>query len=476
MSFINRSYLEPEQKALEINLNDKVYGSFAEIGAGQEVARYFFQAGGAAGTIAKTMSAYDKVVSDKIYGAEEKGRYVCESRLYKMLDHEYELMVNRLSDERPATCFFAFADTVAAINYHKTVKGDGWMGVRFQLEPQEDANEIVLHFRLLDNDNQLQQQATGILGVNLIYACFNYQNDIEKLILSLMDNLAGRVSVDLLRITGPNFRTVDNRLVALNLVNFGLTDVTIFDPTGRPLHASELVYKKPVLMVRGSWHPPTVVNMDMLKSATHQFKELPNIDGNTVKVFAELTIDNLKLNGDIDVQDYLDRVDILGKMGMTVAISNCEEYRKMIAYFSDYKVPSLGIVLGVKNLLKIVESNFYKYKDGSLLAAFGELFTKDVKFLVYPALMEGNEELMTSQNMPLPEGIKFLYRHLLDSGQIIDMVHFKKETLHIYSQEVLQLLRGDHPDWDKYVPDVVAKYVREKCLFGFPCQRMEFEY
>ncbi len=177
---MERKLLETEQKALEINLDEKVYGSFAEIGAGQEVARHFFQVGAAAGTIAKTISAYDKVMSDKIYGIESTGRYVCESRVYKMLDHEYELMESRLENDRPNSCFFAFADSVAAINYQRTIRGSGWLGIRFQLSPGGVPNDLVIHVKMLDNDNQLQQQAIGILGVNLIYACYRYHTDPEN--------------------------------------------------------------------------------------------------------------------------------------------------------------------------------------------------------------------------------------------------------------------------------------------------------
>ena len=230
--------LETEQKALEINLDDNIYGTFAEIGAGQEVARYFFQVGAAAGTIAKTISAYDKVYSDKIYGLETSGRYVCESRLYKMLDHEYDLMIERLENQRPNANFFVFADTIAAINYTKTIKGDGWLGLRFQLSPNGQPNDIVLHVKMLDNDNHLQQQAIGVLGVNLIYGCYKYHENPEMLIQSLMDGLHGRVAIDMLRLSGPNFEEVDNRWLCLMLVKHGLSDVAMFGPDGRSVHLS----------------------------------------------------------------------------------------------------------------------------------------------------------------------------------------------------------------------------------------------
>lgn len=229
-----RQFLETEQKALEINLDPRIYGSFAEIGAGQEVARYFFKVGAAAGTIAKTISAYDKVVSDDIYGREPSGRYVCESRLYKMLDHEYELLLDRLSGQRPDLCLFAFADTITTINYHRTIKGQGWMGMRFQLSPHAEPNEIVLHIELQDGNANLQQQAVGILGVNLLYACYRYHADYKELLASLLDKLEDRIRIDVVRMKGPDFEHIDNRLLLLSLIEQNLTDVAVFDKKGQP--------------------------------------------------------------------------------------------------------------------------------------------------------------------------------------------------------------------------------------------------
>jgi hypothetical protein len=270
---MTRRVLETEQKALEINLDDPIYGAFAEIGAGQEVARYFFQVGAAAGTIAKSMSAYDKTVSDEIYGPEQvgKGRYVCESRLYKMLDHEYRLMERRLRVVRPDQTFFAFADTVAAINYTKTIKGDGWLGLRFQLHPNKAPNDLIVHVRMLDQDNRLQQQAVGIVGVNMVYSAYRYHKEPETLVTSLLDNLKGRVAIDMVRLTGPDFEQLDNRLVALWLVKNGLSEVAIFGPDGDTKHAGEFLYRKSILLARGSYRPPTLVQEDMIRNAYAQF-------------------------------------------------------------------------------------------------------------------------------------------------------------------------------------------------------------
>ena len=471
-----RQALETEQKALEINLDDEIYGTFAEIGAGQEVARHFFQAGGAAGTIAKTMSAYDKVYSDKIYGPEASGRYVCESRLYKMLDHEYDLMDARLQNEKAGCNFFVFADTVSALNYSKTVLGDGWLGLRFQLNPDSEPNDIVLHVKMLDNDTKLQQQAVGILGVNLVYACFRYNDDAEVMLQSLMDNLHDRVVIDMVRITGPDFKNLDNRWLSLMLVKHKLSDVAIFGPDGRNVHASEFLYKKNVLVVRGSFRPATLVNLDMIKSSWEQFRNEQDIDSRNSMLLTEITIDNLCLDGELDEKDFLDRAEVLCTLGQTVVISNCENHQKLISYFSDFKVQKLGLVIGVRQMLEVINRKYQRNRDGRLLTSFGELFTRNVKMYVYPSMQEGSEELMTSANLPVPEGIKFLYQHLLDSGQIVDIKGFKAEILHIFSKDVLKMLQADDENWDEMVPPKVSVLIKEKCLFGFPSQKLEFEY
>jgi hypothetical protein len=471
-----RQLLETDQKALEINLDPYIYGTFAEIGAGQEVARYFFQAGAAAGTIAKTMSAYDKTYSDQIYGPEPSNRYVCETRLYKMLDHEYSLMESRLTNERPDNNFFVFADTVAAVNFQRTIKGDGWLGIRFQLQPDGAPNDLVLHVRMLDNDNHLQQQAIGILGVNLIYACYRYNHDPEVMLQSLMDSLRGRVKIDMVRLTGPDFKSLDNRLLSLWIVKNRLSDVAIFGADRQNMHASEFLYKKHVMLVRGSFRPATLVNLDMLKASFQQFRTEPDIDPRQAYLLTEVTLDNLRAEGELDEQDFLDRAELLNTLGYTVVVSDCQEYQKMTAYLSDYRVQRIGIVLGVRELLDLINDKYYKNMDGRLLAAFGELFTYQVKFYIYPALQEGSGELINAHNAPMPEGVKFLYKHLLDNHQIVDVQDFDPEVLHIFSKEVLHLLQNGEPGWEALVPAAVASLIKERCLFGYPAEQLEFDY
>lgn len=471
-----RQILETDQKALEINLNQNIYGTFSEIGAGQEVARYFFQVGAAAGTIAKTMSAYDKIYSDKIYGVEPTGRYVCESRVYKMLDHEFDLLQGRLRTERPNATFFAFADTVAAINYSRTIKGNGWLGLRFQLHPDNEFNQLVLHARMLDKNNQLQQQAIGILGVNMIYACYHYQNEPDVLIQSLLDGLEGRIKIDMIRLDGADFEAVDNRLLCLKLVEYGLTDVAMFGPDGRSVHPSEFLYKKHLMVVRGSFRPPTLVNQDMIRKSFDQFREEESVDARKSFLLTEITLDNLRAEGPIDEKDFLARADLLCELDQTVIVSNCEEHHRLIRYLASYKIPTLGIVIGARQLLELMNEKYYQNTDGELLEVFGKLFKKHVRFYVYPAMQEGSEELMTAETLPIPEGVKFLYKHLVDNKQIVNIEKYNANILHIFSTSVLQMINNDEDNWEKMVSRKVADAIKDKCLFGYPSEKLEFEY
>lgn len=459
--------LKTEQKALEINLDNTIYGTFAEIGAGQEVARNFFQVGAAAGTIAKTMSAYDKTYSDAIYGTEKSGRYVCESRLYKMLDHEYELMDERLTEERKDTKFFVFADTVAAINYSRTIKGNGWLGVRFQTEPDGQPNDLVLHVRMLDNNNKLQQEAVGILGVNLIYACFKYGNDPEKFVRSLQDGIKGRVMIDLLRLTGPSFTHIDNRLLSLYLVKHGLTEVTIFDEKGNSIHASEFLYKKSLMVVRGNFRPPTLVTKDVFMSGFNQFISEEEVDPEKAFMITEVTMEYLfKDKGRIDESDFLNRADLLCALGHKVIITNCNNHQALINYMADYRVQNLGLVLGVKELQEIIIDKYNNNQDGRILVAMGELFTRNIKIYAYPAL-DADKGLVTADNLEVPDGIEFLYKHLLKSQQIEQIKIYNKDLLSIFPWEIREAIENGASGWEDKVPSKVVNVIKEKGLFGY---------
>ncbi len=483
MSKIKRLELDTDQKALEINLDQNIYGSFAEIGAGQEVARYFFKVGAAAGTIAKSMSAYDKKVSDDIYGPEPSGRYVCRARVDKMLDHEYNLNIQRLREERPEAKLFAFADSVAAINYTRTIKGHGWLGLRFQLSPNKEPNDIVLHVRMKDRNNPLQQQAIGVLGVNLVYGAYNYYRDPETMIVSLMDSLSDRISIDMVKLSGPDFDGIDGRLPSLWLVKNNMTEVAMFGAGCQGIHASEFLYKKEVMIVRGNYRPTTLVHMDLMEAGFKQFKEEEEVDESKAHLLAEITLDNLgKANAKIDEKDFLARADILCGLGRTVLISNCDQFNKLISYLGDYKIKHLGVVFGVRQLVEMINQLFYQNKDGLLLKAFGNIFHRNVFIYTYPAEQRNpatgeitSKELVTTKNMTVPKGVAFLIKHLIESRQIVDMVYYNPELLNIYAGKVLAMIRKGDDDWEKLVPPEAVQIIKEKNLFDYKSQQLKFE-
>ncbi len=457
--------LTQEQKALQINLDNYIYGTFAEIGAGQEVARLFFQVGAAAGTIAKTMSAYDKTYSDAIYGAEPSGRYVCRPRIDNMLEHEYGLMVERLQDVRPNTKFFVFADTVAAINYQKTIKGQGWLGLRFQLSPDSKPNDLIIHTKMLDNDNKLQQEAIGMLGVNMIYGAYYHSDNPEKLIASLIDNLRERVEIDMVSLKGPDFKDFDQRLIALYLVRNTMTNVAMFDEFGEMTHASEHLYKKHLMVVRGHYRPPTKVTLDVFESGFKQFKTQPVVEEERARLVAEITLENLIVDGKTNEEDFLMRTKMLNGLGQKVFISDCNNHQKLINYLSDYKIKNLGLVIGAHELNHIINEKYQLNQDGRLLVAFGELFNRNIIIYVYPAY-DDNGNLMTAESLPVPQGIHFLYKHLLDCKQIIPIHNFNRELLKIQPTVVISDLLSGEDDWEDKLPPDVIKVIKENNYFG----------
>ncbi|MCC5946579.1 MAG: TonB-dependent receptor [Bernardetiaceae bacterium] len=470
---MNGRMLTTKQKALQLNLDARIYGSYAEIGAGQEVAAAFFKAGAASGTIAKTMSAYDMKFSDAIYGPEKSGRYVCEARLLKMLKKEFRLLEERLSQSRPETNFFAFANTVEVLNFQKTNNGHGWLGLRFQANPQTSPNEFVIHVNLLDNHKFLQEQVIGILGVNMIYACYYYADKPDLLLTSLMDNLSrDRVEIDMVRITGPDFEHIDNRIMSLKLVKNGMSNAALFDTKGKVRQPSEYLYKKNILALRGRFRPVTHVNMDIFERSKELFLDDPDVDPDAVVVLAELTLKNLNAEGEgIDEQDFLDRVDILGSLGKAVMISNYQEYYRLVSYLSSLnRQRKIGLALGVYSLADIFNPRFYNELKGGFLEAYGRLFGHNVVAYVYPSSDTASGELITSENFELKSEFKYLCNYLIANNQIIDIQNFKNSILHIFSDDVLAMIRkGEDESWRDMVPKEVVKAISQKCLFGYPC-------
>ena len=456
-----------ERKALAVNLDPRRYGTFAEIGAGQEVVRWFFRVGGAAGTIAKSMSAYDMSVSDAIYG--QCDRYVCRKRLEDMLDREHSLNLERLRESRgDTTAFFAFADTVSARNFKGTNECHGWMGVRFQSHPGDQDSQIIIHVRMLDTENALQQEAIGITGVNLLYGAFFLNHEPDQLIESLLDNLSTRrIEIDMIEFSGIAFRHVDNRVMSLRLVQLGLSNAAMFSAKGEVLQPSEVLYKKPILVERGSFRPLTNVNLDMLSSAHEKFCQEPDVDADHVVTLAEITMRNLKANGDIDLRDFLARVDLLAACGMTVLISDYFEYYRLAAYLARYTKKKIGITMGVGSLCELFDNKYYTELDGGILESFGRLFKNDLKLYIYPLLDRKTGELTMVDNLKVAPELRKLYEYLVDKGCIEQLDNFDAMNLSTFSREVLRQIQAGDPSWIEHVPAEVAEVIQRRGFFGY---------
>jgi len=461
--------LSSVRKALILNLDSTVYGTFAEIGAGQEVARTFFQAGGASGTVAKTISAYDMEMSDALYGKEPSSRYVSKNRLLKMLKQEATELTKTLGKSiRKGTRFFVFADTVTTINFAKDKKGHGWMGVRFQIDPKGEANEVILHVRLLENTAIQQQETYGVLGTNLLYACFNHYKRPNLFLQSLMDSLLpDQLEITMIEMSGPELNYVDNRLLGVQLVKNGMAKAIIFDHSGKVQTPEEMLYKKNVLAFRGSFRPITYVGLDMIKSSYSLFKRDADYDKSNTLALCEITLNNLLSEGEFSEQDFLDRVDILNGIGQNVMVSNYREYYKLVSYFSQFQIKNLRIVIGVLTLKKVLDKSYYSHLKGGVLEAFGKLFTDNMKLYVYPALQKDLENLMDSTSIPRSHDLNFIYNYLIQNRKIIDIKEVNKERLHIFSSQVLKLIHEKNPEWETMVPDYVSEQIKQKNLFGY---------
>jgi hypothetical protein len=459
--------LSTNQKALKINLDHLFYGTFAEIGAGQEVARWFFKVGGAAGTISKSMSAYDMAVSDAIYGRCK--RYVSRERLQGMLDHEHSLNLERLQSARKdSTAFFAFANTVAARNYLGTNECHGWMGVKFQAHPRDNDSQIIIHVRMLDRENDLQQEALGIVGVNLLYGAFFLHHRPDALVESLLDNLSTqRIEIDMIEFSGIEFRYVDNRVMSLKLVQLGLSGAAMFGPSGEVLQPSEVLRKRPVLVERGSFRPVTKVNIDMINSARDRFAAELQVDRSEVVELMEITMRNLLATGQIDLTDFLARADILAAVGKTVLISDYFEYYRLAAYLARYTSQPIAVTMGVASIQDLFKEEYYSGLEGGILEAFGKLFTKDLRIYVYPLKDTATGQLSTVENMQMAGDLHNLYRHLVERGRIKQLNNFDESVLHIFSRDVLRRIKDNDPSWETMVPPEIADLIKHRRYFGY---------
>lgn len=455
------------QKALDINLDDGLYGSFAEIGAGQEVVRWFFQAGGAAGTVAKSMSAYDMQVSDAIYG--DCQRYVSRQRLEAMLAYEQGLNRERLTTSRgSSTCFFTFADTVSALNYHGTNECHAWMGLRFQAEPGADDSLIIIHIRMLDDNNAAQQEAVGIVGVNLIHAAIRLHRTPEAMLSMLRDNVSDwRVEIDMVEVSGPAFTGVDNRILSLRLVELGLSGAAMFAADGTVLQPSEVLRKKPVLVQRGRFRPITHVNMDMLATSMRAFEQSTGVaPGETVPIM-ELSLHNLREDSAVDLQDFLSRAEVVSSTGSIVMISDYQRYFRLAAYLYRYTHRPIGIAMGLDNLRSLFEEKYYDQLEGGILESFGRLFKNKLKLLVYPSKNSRSGELENFESLKLENGLSHLLDYLVARDCIVPLTPSFENLLEIYSHDVLELIAENDMRWRNLVPDTVAEKIVAGRLFGY---------
>ena len=458
-----------KSKALRINLNENIYGSFAEIGAGQETVRNFFRAGGASGTIAKTMSAYDKDFSDSIYGIEEDNRYVTESRVKTMLSHEINLIEQRLlRSKHPDRLFFSYANTVATIDFAKKFKGHGWVGIKYQVEPDGDYNEIVLHIRFHENEATLQQNTLGTLGVNLIYGAFYKFNEPKKLLRYLYDHIdQDKIEIDTINFSGPQFSEVDNRLMSLQLIKNGMTQAVMFGPDGKNILPAAILYKKNILALRGSFRPVTKVNIDMYEKSLDIFKKEKKVDDDKTIVIFEITLSNLRAEGEINEEDFMSRARLLCSLGHTVMISNFQEYYKLVEYLSAYTKKRMGLALGVNNMIDIFDEKYYRHLSGGILEAFGKLFFKDLKVYVYPMLDPDTGEYTNSDNLKVHPRMKELYKFFKYNGKVVDIEDFDKDHLNIFSRTVLKMIKNNEEGWEKLLPEGVSEIIKQKELFGY---------
>jgi len=454
------------EKALALNFDKSKYGTIAEIGAGQEVARWFFVVGGAAGTVAKTISAYDMAVSDSLYGRAP--RYVSRQRLQAMLEYEFSQLLEGLGDTRgPTTTFFAFADTVATRGYRRAEDGRGWMGIRFQRSPGEPPSDVVVHVNLKDRTARLQQETLGIVGVNLIYGVYHLHSDPSALIGSLMDELSrDRVEVDMIKLAGPAFDGVDNRLMSLQLVEQGLTDAAMFTAAGEVVQPSEVLYKRPILVERGSFRPVTTLTLDLLEGAREQFVAEPEVKGQEPVVLMEMTLRNLATGDTVDHADFLARADLLRALGHDVLISRFEPYYQLAEYLAAYTDRLIGLAVGLPSIAEIADERHYGALSGGALEATGRLFKRAVRMYVYPQLDAATGRVMTIETMPVKAGWEHLRNYLLESGRMQPIRRYDERLLSIYTKDVLVRIQSGDAAWETMVPAVVAATVKAQRLFG----------
>lgn len=459
--------LTTQQKALALNLDPATYGAFAEIGGGQEVARWYFAVGAAATGVAKSISAYDMAVSDGLYGPAR--RYVSRQRLEAMLEHEFAQLLQQLEPRRgDTTTFFVFADTVATRSHGRPENGHGWMGVRFQAHPHDLPSKIILHAHLLDGNALHEKETLGILGVNLLHGAFYQRETPERLIGSLVDGLSrARVEIDMISFAGPAFAGIDNRLMALKLVEHGLTDAAMFTATGEVVQPSDVLHSKPILVERGSFRPATKLTLDLLERARELFVEEPEVRGQGVVVLAEMTLRSLGDGLDVGHRDFLARADILGALGLDVLISRFEPYYEVAEYLTRYTDRPIGMAVGLPSVRQLADDKYYADLPGGVLESAGRLFKRSVKMYVYPTRDPVSRAIQSVESAPISPPWHHLRDLLVQIRRIEPIRHYDEAYLSIHTPDVRQRIETGDPSWEEMVSPVVADMIKTKKLFGY---------
>ncbi len=314
----------------------------------------------------------------------------------------------------------------------------------------------------------LQQNTLGILGVNLIYGAYYKYDQPKKLLRYLYDHIdKDKIEIDTINFSGPKFKEVDNRLMSLQLIKNGMTDAVIFGPDGNNILPARILYKKNILALRGSFRPVTKVNIDMYERSYEMFLEENRVEKDRTEVIFEITLSNLRAEGEINEQDFMDRAKLLCSLGHTVMISNFQEYYKLVEYFSRYTKMRLGLTMGVNNLVDIFDEKYYRHLSGGILEAFGKLFFKDLKVYLYPMRDPETGEYTNSENLKVHPRMKELYKFFKYNGKVIDIKDFNPDILNIFSREVLAMIEEDRDNWEEMLPSGVSDIIKEKKLFSY---------
>ena len=458
--------LETTQKALEINLNGSIYGTFAEVGAGQEVVRHFFRAGGGAGTIAKSMSAYDMNISDDIYGKTE--RYVSLERLRTMLSRESDLLQSRLNKKSmKKRLFFSYANTVQT----KNSQGNGWMGIRFQRHEEGEFSQVVLHVNMFDRLSVQQQEVVGVIGVNLIYACYYHLWERgEEFIRSLMDNLPpNRLEIDMIQVTGEAFEGEDSRLWSLELVKQNLCYSVMFNPEGNVLLAKDCLYTKNILICRGGYRPPNKLSRDMMEKAEAAFKkQLISGERDNLLVLPEISMNTLLERGKVDNKDFLARVNLLGELGYHTLISNYQNYARLSRYLSTISKKEAAIVLNYYSLEEMLDEKNYRDYPGGLLGGMAETLGSRTRLYCYPAWDEVKGVFLTGERVESKGEAGHLVKYLKLKKRMNFLNDADADCVKIWSRELLKMIQIGSDGWEEMVPEVVRERVKRDRLFGHP--------